>query len=110
MSTDRSLPVVRVASVLGAAATFAAPSAAAVAAPSAALTALTTARTTALVLGALVLGACATVKPSEREVLSRPEMNPANEGLEEQFQSHVESAREGGFGGHGAAGGGCGCG
>ena len=59
---------------------------------------------------ALVLGACATVKPSEREVLSRPEMNPANEGLEEQFQSHVESAREGGFGGHGAAGGGCGCG
>ncbi len=53
---------------------------------------------------------CATVKPSEREVLSRPEMNPASEGLEEQFQSHVESAREGGFGGHGAAGGGCGCG
>jgi hypothetical protein len=37
-------------------------------------------------------------------------MNPATEGLEEQFQSHVESAREGGFGGHGAAGGGCGCG
>ncbi len=53
---------------------------------------------------------CATVKPSQREVLSKPEMNPANEGLEEQFQSHVESAREGGFGGHGAAGGGCGCG
>jgi hypothetical protein len=53
---------------------------------------------------------CATVKPSEREVLSRPEMNPATEGMEEQFQSHVESAREGGFGGHGAAGGGCGCG
>ncbi len=63
------------------------------------------------VAGALVLAAgCATVKPSEREVLSRPEMNPASEGLEEQFQSHVESAREGGFGGHGAAGGGCGCG
>ena len=59
---------------------------------------------------ALVLTGCATVKPSEREVLSRPEMNPASEGLEEQFQSHVESAREGGFGGHGAAGGGCGCG
>jgi len=64
----------------------------------------------ALGLGALSLSACATVKPSEREVLSRPEMNPATEGLEEQFQSHVESAREGGFGGHGAAGGGCGCG
>lgn len=56
------------------------------------------------------MAGCATVKPSEREVLSRPEMNPASEGLEEQFQSHVESAREGGMGGHGAAGGGCGCG
>jgi hypothetical protein len=71
------------------------------------------ARTSLLALGvalALAATACATVKPSEREVLSRPEMNPASEGLEEQFQSHVESAREGGFGGHGAAGGGCGCG
>ncbi|MBL8975194.1 MAG: DUF4266 domain-containing protein [Myxococcales bacterium] len=69
------------------------------------------ARLAVTVAGALVLAAgCATVKPSEREVLSRPEMNPASEGLEEQFQSHVESAREGGFGGHGAAGGGCGCG
>ncbi len=69
-------------------------------------------RLAAASLAALVLTAtgCATVKPSEREVLSRPEMNPAVEGMEEQFQSHVESAREGGFGGHGAAGGGCGCG
>jgi hypothetical protein len=67
-------------------------------------------RAVACVALALVLGGCATVKPSEREVLSRPEMNPAGEGMEEQFQSHVESAREGGFGGHGAAGGGCGCG
>lgn len=69
------------------------------------------ARLVALVLAAVVLAAgCATVRPSEREVLSRPEMNPAAEGMEEKFQSHVESAREGGFGGHGAAGGGCGCG
>lgn len=76
---------------------------------------MSTARSSLLALGAaltltLAATACATVKPSEREVLSRPEMNPASEGLEEQFQSHVESAREGGFGGHGAAGGGCGCG
>jgi hypothetical protein len=74
---------------------------------------MSTARSSLLALGAalaLAASACATVKPSEREVLSRPEMNPASEGMEEQFQSHVESAREGGFGGHGAAGGGCGCG
>jgi len=63
----------------------------------------------ALVLSSSLAG-CATVRPSEREVLSRPEMNPQTEGMEEKFQSHVESAREGGFGGHGAAGGGCGCG
>lgn len=69
------------------------------------------ARSLALVLAAAaLLGGCATVRPSEREVLSRPEMNPQTEAMEEKFQSHVESAREGGFGGHGAAGGGCGCG
>ncbi|WAS98612.1 DUF4266 domain-containing protein [Nannocystis punicea] len=69
------------------------------------------ARLVALVLATVAVPAgCATVRPSEREVLSRPEMNPAAEGMEEKFQSHVESAREGGFGGHGAAGGGCGCG
>jgi hypothetical protein len=67
-------------------------------------------RALAALLAALGLSGCATVKPSQRETLSKPEMNPATEGLEEQFQSHVESAREGGFGGHGAAGGGCGCG
>ena len=73
--------------------------------------AVSRARLVVTVASVLVLAAgCATVKPSEREVLSRPGMNPASEGLEEQFQSHVESAREGGFGGHGAAGGGCGCG
>ncbi len=72
------------------------------------------ARHVAFVLSAALFAACAsacaTVRPSEREVLSRPEMNPQTEGMEDKFQSHVESAREGGFGGHGAAGGGCGCG
>lgn len=70
-------------------------------------------RLVALVLVAaagLAPAGCATVRPSEREILSRPEMNPQTEGMEEKFQSHFESAREGGFGGHGAAGGGCGCG
>ncbi|MCA9637354.1 MAG: DUF4266 domain-containing protein [Myxococcales bacterium] len=54
--------------------------------------------------------ACVTVRPSERQVLSRPEMDPAKDADEEVWHSHVESAREGAFGGHGAAGGGCGCG
>jgi hypothetical protein len=59
---------------------------------------------------ALASSACVTVKPHQRQHLSQPEMTPATDRLEEYFYSHVESAREAGFGGHGAAGGGCGCG
>ena len=61
-------------------------------------------------VAALAVGGCVTVKPYEREYLALPEMNPASDALEESFYSHIESAREGAFGGHGAAGGGCGCG
>jgi len=67
--------------------------------------------TAAVLVVALALTAgCVTVKPHEREHLATPEMDPSTNALEETFYSHVESAREGGFGGHGAAGGGCGCG
>ncbi len=70
----------------------------------------TTCAPVVLLLAGLTLAGCATVRPSEREVLSRPEMDPADDLEEEVFHSHIEAAREGGFGGHGAAGGGCGCG
>ena len=59
---------------------------------------------------ALISSGCVTVKPHQRQHLAQPEMNPATDALEESYYSHIESAREGGFGGHGAAGGGCGCG
>ncbi|PRQ04386.1 hypothetical protein ENSA5_07890 [Enhygromyxa salina] len=59
---------------------------------------------------ALASSACVTVQAHERQHLAQPEMNPAGDALEETFYSHIESAREGGFGGHGGAGGGCGCG
>lgn len=62
-----------------------------------------------VILGALTAG-CVTVTPAERQQLSRPEMTPASDKGEEVWQTHVEAAREAGFGGHGAAGGGCGCG
>jgi hypothetical protein len=55
-------------------------------------------------------GGCVTVQPHEREYLALPEMDPSTDALEEMFHSHIESAREGGFGGHRASGGGCGCG
>ncbi len=63
-----------------------------------------------LVLGAGLAAGCVTVRPSQRQILSRPEMDPAADAIEETFYSHVEAAREGAVGGHGAAGGGCGCG
>lgn len=52
---------------------------------------------------------CATVKPYEREYLSRPSMDRENERTEAMFYSHVLDAREGATGGLGTAGGGCGC-
>ena len=58
----------------------------------------------------LSLGGCVTVPPSQRGELAKPEMGPAAFGEEETFYSHVEAAREAGMGGHGAQGGGCGCG
>ena len=68
------------------------------------------ARPAVLAALALLLGACVTVRPSQREQLSKPEMTPSADLEEEVFYGHVEAAREGGMGGHGAAGGGCGCG
>lgn len=53
---------------------------------------------------------CVTVSPAQRELLSKPEMTPAADAHEEVFHGHIEAAREAGFGGHGTAGGGCGCG
>ena len=52
---------------------------------------------------------CATVKPYEREYLSRPSMDLQREATEAKFYSHVLDAREGATGGVGTAGGGCGC-
>lgn len=53
---------------------------------------------------------CVTVTPEQRRHLSKPEMTPTTDADEEYWHTHVEAAREAGFGGHGAAGGGCGCG
>lgn len=65
-----------------------------------------------LALVGLVHGAtgCVLVRPQERQHLSKPEMTPANDGLEDMFHAHIESARRSGINGHGGGGGGCGCG
>ena len=58
----------------------------------------------------LIASGCVTVSPAQRADLSKPQMQPASDAAEESFHTHVEAAREGSMGGHGAAGGGCGCG
>jgi Domain of unknown function (DUF4266) len=57
----------------------------------------------------LLVGACSHVHPYEREHLSRPNMTPADEAHEAQFQAHLRESREGASAGSSAAGGGCGC-
>ena len=49
---------------------------------------------------------CAHVKPYEREVLSRPSMDPASEASDARFQAHLRESREGSTASSGAAGGG----
>ena len=63
----------------------------------------------AVVLALCAAAGCATVKPYEREYLSRPSMDLQREATEAKFYSHVLDAREGATGGVGTAGGGCGC-
>jgi hypothetical protein len=52
---------------------------------------------------------CAHVKPHERELLSRPSMDPSIESGETAFQAHLRESREGATSSAGAGGGGCGC-
>ena len=64
-----------------------------------------------LVLGlcALVLGACSTVKPQDKELLADPAMSYGSGGEAELQEEHVLSNREGAAGAGRATGGGCGC-
>ena len=63
----------------------------------------------ALIFAVCIAAGCATVKPYEREYLSRPSMDFDREATEAKFYTHVLDAREGATGGLGTAGGGCGC-
>ena len=66
-----------------------------------------------LACSALALGACVTVKPYEREYLTKPGMDMRDEAQASEFEAHLQGSREGAVGGHGtvesSTGGGCGC-
>ena len=56
-----------------------------------------------------LVSACVTVKPYEREVLARPDMQLDANPQASEAQVHSTDVREGSVGGFGIGGGGCGC-
>ena len=56
-----------------------------------------------------LLGACTAVKPWERDVLARPDMQWQADPLEGELRAHIAFSKEGAMVGGGAGGGGCGC-
>jgi hypothetical protein len=55
------------------------------------------------------LNGCANVKPWEREVLARPDMQLDSNALDAALDDHIYFSKEGTSGGRGFGGGGCGC-
>ena len=66
-------------------------------------------RVALLALLALLIAACTPVRPWQRDVLSRPQMQPVPHPLDASAREHAHQAREGAGGGIGSGGGGCGC-
>lgn len=65
-----------------------------------------------LILGAtVVIGGCASlgVKPWQREVLSREDMQLKSHPLDDAIDEHMYFSKEASSGGRSFAGGGCGC-
>lgn len=68
------------------------------------------ARLIAAALFAAVLAAgCGTVKPWQRDLLARPQMQPVPSPALHAVDEHVYFSKEGSSGGQDVGGGGCGC-
>ena len=66
-------------------------------------------RTIALALPLVLLAACATVPPYERETLARRDMALQRNPDTSAGEQHATAYREGSGGAEGTSGGGCGC-
>jgi len=64
-----------------------------------------------MLAASLFMTACGSigVKPWQRDVLSRPDMRPDGNLLDDAIDDHVYFSKEGSSGGRSFAGGGCGC-
>ena len=67
--------------------------------------------TAATVAAALLAGGCSSVgvKPWERSVLARDDMQIVSEPLDASIDEHIYFSKEASSGGQGFGGGGCGC-
>lgn len=70
---------------------------------------MSTSRSALLLLLAVALGGCVTVKPAQRAVLADPIMQFEGDPRAAAQYRHAVDNREGTYGGGGVAGGGCGC-
>lgn len=64
-----------------------------------------------LAAGAALMGGCSSlgVKPWQRDVLARQDMQLNSEPLDQAIDDHMYFSKEASSGGRGFAGGGCGC-
>ena len=64
-----------------------------------------------VILACLTMAACSNlgVKPWERNLLAKPEMEMTADALDLAFDEHIYFSKEASSGGQGFAGGGCGC-
>jgi hypothetical protein len=62
-----------------------------------------------VLLASSALQGCAQLKPWEREVLAREDMQLDSNALDAAFDDHIYFSKEGTSGGRGFGGGGCGC-
>ncbi len=56
-----------------------------------------------------VLSGCAGVKPWDRDVFARPDMQIVSDPIEAATDEHIYFSKEASSGGQGFGGGGCGC-
>ncbi len=57
----------------------------------------------------LLLPACTTVQPWERDLLAKPSMALTPDEIDSFLDEHIYFSKEGSSGGQGVGGGGCGC-
>lgn len=60
-------------------------------------------------IAVLLLCACSTVKPWQKQYLAKPEMGFSADPGDSRITEHIYTSREAASGGSGVGGGGCGC-